>query len=44
MNYRLMWRKAVNGMMLGLTGVCALLAVSVLFSSWDIWCGTAERH
>ena len=31
MNYRLMWRKAVNGMMLGLTGVCALLAVSVLF-------------
>ncbi|PYU35181.1 MAG: phosphate ABC transporter permease PtsA [Acidobacteria bacterium] len=31
MNYRLMWRKAVNGVMLGLTGVCALLAVSVLF-------------
>src|SRR5437879_8448163 len=31
MNYRLMWRKAVNGMMLGLTGGWALLAGSVLF-------------
>ena len=31
MSYRRMWRKAVNAVMLSLTGVCALLAVSVLF-------------
>ncbi len=31
MNYRIAWRKAVNAVMLSLTGVCALLAVSVLF-------------
>lgn len=31
MSYRLIWRKAVNGAMLSLTGVCALTAVSVLF-------------
>ena len=31
MSYRRTWRKAVNGVMLSLTGVCALLAVSVLF-------------
>ncbi len=31
MNYRMAWRKAVNAVMLSLTGVCALLAVSVLF-------------
>ncbi|MBI3669051.1 MAG: phosphate ABC transporter permease PstA [Acidobacteria bacterium] len=31
MNYRMEWRKAVNAVMLTLTGVCALLAVSVLF-------------
>jgi phosphate transport system permease protein len=30
MNYRTLWRKSVNGVMLGLTGVCALVAVSVL--------------
>ncbi len=31
MSYRRTWRKAVNGVMLSLTGVCALVAVSVLF-------------
>lgn len=31
MNYRYMWRKFVNVLMLGLTGLCTLLAVSVLF-------------
>ncbi len=31
MNYRYVWRKFVNILMLSLTGVCALLAVSVLF-------------
>jgi phosphate transport system permease protein len=31
MSLRRIWRKAVNGVMLSLTGVCALLAVSVLF-------------
>ncbi len=31
MSYRRIWRKAVNGVMLSLTGVCALLAVAVLF-------------
>ncbi len=31
MNYRLVWRKAVNAVMLSLTGVCALVAVAVLF-------------
>ncbi len=31
MSLRRIWRKAVNGVMLSLTGVCALLAVSILF-------------
>ena len=31
MNARLMWRKTVNAIMLSLTGLCALLAVSALF-------------
>ena len=31
MNYRYMWRKFVNVLMLSLTGLCTLLAVSVLF-------------
>jgi phosphate transport system permease protein len=31
MNARLIWRKLVSGVMLSLTGVCALLAASVLF-------------
>jgi len=31
MNTRLRWRKLVSNFMLGLTGVCALVAVSVLF-------------
>ena len=31
MSLRLRWRKAVNIVMLGLTGVCTILAVSVLF-------------
>jgi phosphate transport system permease protein len=30
MNYRYIWRKIVNAVMLGLTGVCALIAVSAL--------------
>ncbi len=30
MTYRLIWRKAVNAVMLGLSGLCALVAVSVL--------------
>ena len=28
---RLIWRKTVNVVMLGLTGVCTLIGVSVLF-------------
>src|SRR5438105_2771520 len=31
MSARIMWRKTVNVVMLGLTGVCAAVAVSVLF-------------
>ena len=31
MNYHLRWRKFVSGFMLTMTGVCALVAVSVLF-------------
>jgi len=31
MNARLRWRKLVSGFMLAMTGVCALIAVSVLF-------------
>ncbi len=31
MNYRLIWRKGVNAVMLGLSGLCALAAVSALF-------------
>jgi len=31
MNYRYLWRKAVNVLMFSLTGVCTLLSVSVLF-------------
>ena len=31
MSYRRVWRKSVNGLMLGLTGLCALVTVSVLF-------------
>ncbi|MFB3920562.1 MAG: phosphate ABC transporter permease PstA [Terriglobia bacterium] len=31
MSYRRIWRKGVNAVMLGLTGVCTLLTVSVLF-------------
>jgi phosphate transport system permease protein len=31
MNYRSLWRKSLNAVMFSLTGVCALLAVSVLF-------------
>jgi phosphate transport system permease protein len=30
MNFRQVWRKTVNALMLGLTGVCALIAVCVL--------------
>src|SRR5512143_3009622 len=30
MSFRTVWRKIVNGVMLSLTGVCALIAVSVL--------------
>ncbi len=31
MNFHMVWRKAINGVMLSLTAVCAILAVSVLF-------------
>ncbi|MGA2630391.1 MAG: phosphate ABC transporter permease PstA [Terriglobia bacterium] len=31
MNYRTVWRKSVNAVMLSLTGLCTLLTVSVLF-------------
>jgi len=31
MNARLRWRKFVSGFMLAMTGVCALVSVSVLF-------------
>lgn len=30
MSHRMLWRRTVNAVMLGLTGVCALIAVSVL--------------
>ncbi len=41
MNYKFAWRKFVNGMMLSLTGVCALLTVSVLLFilGYLIWNG-----
>ncbi len=41
MNYRLLWRKAVNVAMLGLTGLCALASLSVLFFilGYLIWKG-----
>ena len=31
MNFRVLWRKTVNNVMLALTGLCALVAVSILF-------------
>ena len=31
MNSRLRWRKLVSGFMLTMTGVCAIISVSVLF-------------
>jgi phosphate transport system permease protein len=31
MNYRMIWRKTVNAIMLGATGLCALTAVLILF-------------
>src|SRR5207244_12398508 len=31
MSYRRVWRKCVNGLMLGLTGLCTVVTVSVLF-------------
>src|SRR5260370_6538634 len=31
MNPRMLWRKSINVLMLSLTGLCALVAVSVLF-------------
>ena len=31
MNIRMLWRKTINVVMLSLTGVCALIAVSALF-------------
>src|SRR5579872_4463537 len=42
MNARLVWRKFVNMVMLGLTGLCALLSVSVLifvlaYLGWNGW-------
>lgn len=41
MNYRLVWRKAVNVVMLSLTGLCALTSLSVLFFilGYLIWKG-----
>ncbi len=41
MSYRLLWRKAVNAVMLGLTGLCALSSLSVLFFilGYLIWKG-----
>jgi phosphate transport system permease protein len=41
MNFRTLWRKAVNAVMLSLTGVCALVAVSVLLFSlgYLVWNG-----
>jgi len=41
MNYRLVWRKSVNAVMLSLTGLCTLLTVSVLFFilGYLIWNG-----
>ncbi len=41
MNLRMAWRKTVNGLMLSLTGVCALFAVSVLFFilGYMVWHG-----
>ncbi len=41
MNWRLVWRKTVNGVMLALTGVCVLVCVSTLFFilGYLIWHG-----
>jgi phosphate transport system permease protein len=41
MNYRIVWRKSVNAVMLTLTGLCTLLTVSVLFFilGYLIWNG-----
>jgi len=41
MNYRTVWRKSVNAVMLSLTGLCTLLTVSVLFFilGYLIWNG-----
>ncbi len=46
MNYRMIWRKAVNIVMLSLTGVCALAAVSVLFFilGYLAWHGGKSIH
>lgn len=43
MSYRRIWRKAVNGVMLSLTGVCALVAVSLLLFilGYLVWHGGA---
>ena len=44
MKSRLVWRKFVNAIMLGLTGLCTLLAVSVLFFilGYLLWHGGAS--
>jgi len=41
MNYRLLWRKGLNAVMLSLTGLCTLLTVSVLFCilGYLVWNG-----
>lgn len=44
MNARLIWRKSVNGIMLSLTGFCALLTISVLFVilGYLVWNGASS--
>lgn len=44
MNFRLIWRKTVSAVMLSLTGVCALLAVCVLFFilGYLLWHGAKD--
>jgi phosphate transport system permease protein len=46
MTFRMIWRKAVNALMLSVTGLCALLTVSALFIilGFLVWNGAKSLH
>jgi len=46
MTFRTLWRKAVNALMLSVTGLCALLTVSALFIilGFLVWNGAKSLH